>query len=109
MLFCVLDWLSCIEDATRRDDVRYLVERLCQVARTPGKEGNMFKLLINNVGGPFRASTLVEKEEVLNAPESVDGGTVGFSKLMWNLKVEEPVAELARRESSRARSKGGEA
>ena len=23
VLFCVLDWLSCIEDATRRDDVRY--------------------------------------------------------------------------------------
>jgi hypothetical protein len=89
----------------RRDDVHYLVERLCQVAKTPGKEGNMFKLLINNVGGPFRAAVLVEKEDV-------NGDTVGFIKLMWNLKVEEPVAELARKstESSMARrSKGGKA
>jgi len=44
-------------------------------------------------------------------PESVDGDMAGFSKLMWNLKVEEPVAELARksRESSRARGKEREA
>lgn len=109
VLFCVLDWLSCIEDTTRRDDVRYLAERLCQVARTPGKRASMFKLLINNVGGPFRAASFVEKEEILNVPESVDGDTVGFSKLMWNLKVEEPVAELAKKKSSRPRSKGGEA
>jgi len=72
----------------------------------PGREGNMFKLLINNVGGLFRAATLVEKEDILNVPGSVDGDMVGFSKLMWNLKVKEPVAELARKSSESSRVKG---
>lgn len=103
VLFVVLDCLSLLEDAERREDSRYLIDRLCQVARTPGKA--VFKLLISNAGGPFRAGADVGKEVALTVPESTDEDGAGFSRLMWNLRVENPVKELVRRsrESSRKR------
>lgn len=95
VLFVVLDCLSFFEDTARRADVRYFVERLCQVSRTPGRA--VFKLLINNAGGPFRAGAEIGKDDTLTVPESVDGEGAGFSRMMWNVRVEKPVKELARR------------
>lgn len=105
VLFLVLDCLSFLEDAQRRADVQYLVGRLCQVARTPGKA--VFKLLINNAGGRFRAGSEIEKEDTLMVPQSVDGDGAGFSRLMWNLRIEQQVKELASRSRENSRRRDG--
>src|SRR5262249_42756538 len=106
VLFCILDWLSCIEDATCRDDVHFISWSGCVRLQGRLKRMGICSRCCSTMSvGHFRAATLVEKEDVLNVPESVDGDTAGFSKLMWNLKVEEPVAELARK-SRRAQEQG---
>lgn len=97
VLFCVVDWLACLE-YRHRDDVQYLLERLRAVARHAGGKGTLFKLLLTHAGGAFRAAAVLDGPgEILDVPEDGDGNRMGFNKLMWDLKVSSKIDHLAAR------------
>jgi hypothetical protein len=94
VIICVIDWMARLE-SRRKEDVRYMLQRLRKIASCPSEKGEVFKLLLTHAGGGFRGAGLFSRKEILDVPEYLDGNRNGFSKLMWDAKVSHKIEHLA--------------
>ncbi|KAI3336581.1 hypothetical protein HD806DRAFT_542439 [Xylariaceae sp. AK1471] len=94
VIFCVIDWIACLE-CRQKDDVKYILHRLRKIASCLSEKGKVFKLLLTNGSGGFRSAALFGRRQTLNVPEYVDGNRMGFNKLMWEVKVSPKIEHLA--------------
>jgi len=73
LLICIIDWISCIDDYDRHDDLACLVERLRQMSTKPSSRGLVFKVLLTNPGGGFQSMRAIPKKDMLIMPDYIIG------------------------------------
>jgi len=95
VVFCVIDWLACLE-YQQREEVELLLERLQAIARHASGKGCVFKLLLTHSGGIFRAAALFQGDgEILDVRENGEGARMGINNRMWDAKVGVNIDHLA--------------
>jgi len=94
IVFCILDWISSIEDYYRRDDAKLLVRRLYEMATESPRLGVIFKVLLTHPGGGFLSSREIPKEDMLIMPEYTVGSGIGYGPRLFKHSMEKVIDDV---------------
>ncbi|KAH0537569.1 hypothetical protein FGG08_005635 [Glutinoglossum americanum] len=93
--FCIIDSVSCYENADQRRDTCKAVQALVELTEHPTDA--VVKVLITSPGRCGYVHDMVEVGDVFDVPEFIDGGRMGFRGGVWDEAVGGDLGELEKR------------